>query len=91
MSLILDLSKSDMEDLQQKLTLNLEKHSIADLPSMAAKVLIDRSGSMSSHFATGWVSNLISMFVLAAHRQLRQSPQWRHGVHSGWRRWSVGR
>lgn len=66
MSLILDLSKSDMEDLQQKLTLNLEKHSIADLPSMAAKVLIDRSGSMSSHFATGWVSNLISMFVLAA-------------------------
>ena len=66
MSLILDLSKDDMEELQQKLTLNLEKHSIAELPSMAAKVLIDRSGSMSHHFSTGWVSNLLSMFVLAA-------------------------
>jgi hypothetical protein len=46
MSLILDLSKSDMEDLQQKLTLNLEKHSIADLPSMAANWMVPSGTTM---------------------------------------------
>lgn len=66
MSLILDIAKDDEEELVEKLVLNLSKNGVEDLPSMAAKVVIDRSGSMSGLFQSGWVSNMLSLLILAA-------------------------
>ncbi|ATN92896.1 hypothetical protein QGX11_gp133 [Pseudomonas phage PPSC2] len=57
-TLLLDLTKS--------LELNLEKAQILNVPAMAVKLLVDKSGSMSYEFANGWVQNTIDLFLVAA-------------------------
>lgn len=57
-ALLLDLTKS--------LELNLEKAQILNVPAMAVKLLVDKSGSMNYEFANGWVQNTIDLFLVAA-------------------------
>lgn len=53
-------------DLTKSLELNLQKAEIYTVPVMAVKLLVDRSGSMSSEFASGWVQSTIDLFLAAA-------------------------
>lgn len=53
-------------DLTKSLELNLTKAEIYNVPDMAVKLLVDKSGSMSSNFHSGWVQNTIDLFLAAA-------------------------
>lgn len=53
-------------DLKKSLELNLAKAEIIEVPAMAVKLLVDKSGSMSREFSNGWVQNTIDLFLVAA-------------------------
>jgi uncharacterized protein YegL len=53
-------------DLSKSLELNLAKAEIFNVPVMAVKLLVDKSGSMDAEYRTGWVQNTIDLFLAAA-------------------------
>lgn len=56
----------NMLDLTKKLELNLIKAEIFTVPIMAVKLAVDKSGSMSNEFRSGWVQNTLDLFLAAA-------------------------
>ena len=57
---------SNLLDLTKSLELNLTKQDIVDIPQMAVKLAVDRSGSMSEEYSCGWVQNAIDLMLAAA-------------------------
>lgn len=55
-----------MLDLTKALELNLEKAQIFTPITMAVKLAVDKSGSMSDEFACGWVQDTLDLFLAAA-------------------------
>jgi uncharacterized protein with von Willebrand factor type A (vWA) domain len=55
-----------MLDLTKALELNLEKAQIFTPITMAVKLAVDKSGSMSDEFASGWVQDTLDLFLAAA-------------------------
>lgn len=53
-------------DLSKSLELNLEKAGFTKIPVMQVKLLVDRSGSMTSEFNNGFVQDTIDLFLAAA-------------------------
>lgn len=53
-------------DLKKSLELNLTKADILAIPSMSVRLAVDRSGSMSEEFDSGWVDKTINLFIAAA-------------------------
>jgi len=53
-------------DLTKSLELNLAKANILSVPSLAVRLAVDRSGSMSDEFESGWVDQTINLFIAAA-------------------------
>lgn len=60
------MSNALLLDLTKSLELNLQKAEIFNVPVMAVKLLVDKSGSMSGEFSNGWVQNTIDLFLVAA-------------------------
>lgn len=57
---------SNLLDLTKSLELNLTKQDIVDIPQMAVKLAVDRSGSMAEEYSCGWVQNAIDLMLAAA-------------------------
>ena len=57
---------STMISLEKKLNISLEKAGIINIPKMEVKALVDKSGSMHSEFASGWVQSTLDLFLAAA-------------------------
>lgn len=57
---------STLISLTKSLNISLEKANIIKIPVMEVKLLVDKSGSMSSMFYTGWVQDTIDLFLAAA-------------------------
>lgn len=57
---------STLISLTKSLNISLEKANIIKIPEMQVKLLVDKSGSMSSMFYTGWVQDTIDLFLVAA-------------------------
>lgn len=55
-----------MLDLTKSLELNLEKAQIFTPITMAVKIAVDKSGSMSTEFSNGWVQDTLDLFLAAA-------------------------
>lgn len=55
-----------MLDLTKSLELNLEKAQIFTPITMAVKLAVDKSGSMSNEFSCGWVQDTLDLFLAAA-------------------------
>lgn len=53
-------------DLSKAFELNLTKADILDIPILATKLAVDRSGSMEEEFRNGWVDRTIELFLVAA-------------------------
>jgi hypothetical protein len=59
-------SQAIILDLNKKFVLNLEKAGIVNVPILQARAVIDKSGSMSGLYESGWVSNVLNLFIGAA-------------------------
>lgn len=55
-----------MLDLTKSLELNLQKAQIFTPITMAVKLAVDKSGSMSREYSNGWVQDTIDLFLAAA-------------------------
>lgn len=53
-------------DLSKKFTLNLEKAGVLVIPTLAARLAVDKSGSMDDEFRDGLVDRTIALFTAAA-------------------------
>ena len=53
-------------DLSKKFTLNLEKAGVLIIPTLAARLAVDKSGSMDDEFRDGLVDRTIALFSAAA-------------------------
>lgn len=53
-------------ELSKKFTLNLEKAGVLVIPTLAARLAVDKSGSMQDEFADGLVDRTIALFSAAA-------------------------
>ena len=53
-------------DLSKKFTLNLEKSGVLVIPTLAARLAVDKSGSMDDEFRDGLVDRTIALFSAAA-------------------------
>lgn len=53
-------------DLSKKFTLNLEKAGVLIIPTLAARLAVDKSGSMDDEFRDGLVDRTIALFTAAA-------------------------
>lgn len=53
-------------DLTKSLELNLQKQNFFQVPKMAVKIAVDKSGSMDDEFRSGWVQDTIDLFLAAA-------------------------
>lgn len=53
-------------DLSKTFTLNLEKIGVLQIPTLAARLAVDKSGSMENEFRQGLVDRTIALFTAAA-------------------------
>lgn len=60
------MSQQNILDLSKKFELNLQKNGFDKIPVMKTRLAVDRSGSMSSEFSSGWVKKTIDLFLGAA-------------------------
>lgn len=57
---------TNLLNLTKSLDLNLEKAQFFNVPKMAVKLAVDKSGSMDDEFRSGWVQDTIDLFLAAA-------------------------
>ena len=60
------MSTINILDLSKKFTLNLEKAGVLIIPTLAARLAVDKSGSMDDEFRDGLVDRTIALFTAAA-------------------------
>lgn len=53
-------------DLTKSFELNLQKANILNIPKLATRLAVDKSGSMHEEFQCGWVDHSILLFLVAA-------------------------
>lgn len=53
-------------DLTKSFELNLQKANILNIPKLATRLAVDKSGSMHEEFQCGWVDHTIKLFLVAA-------------------------
>lgn len=53
-------------DLSKSFELNLQKANILQIPTLATRLAVDKSGSMHEEFKCGWVDHTIMLFLVAA-------------------------
>ena len=53
-------------DLTKSFELNLQKANILQIPILATRLAVDKSGSMDEEFRCGWVDHAIQLFLVAA-------------------------